>query len=184
MKKITSILLTVMMLSLFAVLALGSSSTETTVTPAEGSQTEGGNTEDKKGTNETEQKEENTQTTVKVGEVLTTDQLKITYVSCEDYIEENKYFAPKDGYKYIKLTLEAENIGKSDAYISTYEFECYADGVTMDSEYRDDDLSATISSGRKASGGVYFEVPKDAESIEVEYETNFWSNKKAIFVVK
>lgn len=180
MKKFTSILLTVLILSLFAGLALGSSSSsETTVTPAEGTQTE-----DKKDTNETEQKEENKQVTVKVGEVLTTDQLKITFVSCEDYVEKNQFLAPKDGNKFIKLTLEAENIGKSDAMISTFEFKCYADGMAMDSTYREDDLSATLSAGRKVKGGVYFEVPKDAASIEVEYETNFWSDKKAIFVVK
>ena len=48
----------------------------------------------------------------------------------------------------------------------------------------DEELSATLSAGRTTSGKVYFEVPKDAESIEFEYEMDFWDSKKAIFVVK
>ena len=175
MKKICSIILTILMLSLFALMALGSSEAEPDVTPADSAQT----TDSGK-----ENKEENAQTTVHVGEVLTANKLKITYVSCDDYTDYNEYFGPKDGYKFIKLTLEAENIGDSDAYISSFEFKCYADGLAMDSEYESDSLSATLSAGRKAVGGVYFEVPTDAKNIEVEYETNFWTNKKAIFVVK
>ena len=34
------------------------------------------------------------------------------------------------------------------------------------------------------SGYMYFEVPKDAEKIEVEYETDYWTSNKAIFVVE
>ena len=62
---------------------------------------------------------------------------------------------------------------------------CYADDVAAEQYYyADDQLSATISSGRKTNGYVYFEVPKDAQNIEVEYETDFWSGNKAIFVVQ
>ena len=44
--------------------------------------------------------------------------------------------------------------------------------------------ATTDYSGRKATGSVYFEVPQNANSIDVEYETNYWSGNKAIFVVK
>lgn len=179
MKKIASILLTILVLSMFAVFALGSGESKTTVSSGDNQQVE-----DNKSENNADKKEENKQATVHVGEVLTTDDLKITYVSCEDYTDYNEFLAPKDGYKYIKLTLEVENIGKTDTLISIFDFECYADGVSMDSSYEEDSISATLSSGRKAKGGVYFEVPVDAESIEVEYETDFWSETKAIFVVK
>ena len=43
---------------------------------------------------------------------------------------------------------------------------------------------ATLSAGREAEGAVYFEVPTDAESIELEYDINFWQSDKIIFVGK
>ena len=184
MKKISSIILTILVLSLFAVFALGSGNKEATVSPADSSQTDKSSTESNEAKTDNEQKEENKQMTVHVGEVLTANNLKITYVSCEDYTDYNQYFGPKDGYKFIRLTLEAENTGNTDVFISTFDFECYADGVAMDSKYEDDSISATLSTGRKAKGSVYFEVPVDAESIEVEYETDYWTSTKAIFVVK
>lgn len=46
------------------------------------------------------------------------------------------------------------------------------------------DLDATLSAGKKTKGSVFFEVPKDAKNITVEYETNFWTENKIIFVVK
>lgn len=122
---------------------------------------------------------------VNVGETLTTNKLKINYVKCENWTGYNQYLGPKDGNEIYRLEFAAENVGDSDAYISSFDFECYADGVACDSYYGgDDDLSATLSAGRKATGAVYFEVPKNAQEIEVEYETDWWTDSKAIFVVK
>lgn len=41
-----------------------------------------------------------------------------------------------------------------------------------------------ISSGRSISGTVYFEVPKNAKDIELEFENNVWTEDKVVFVVK
>lgn len=88
----------------------------------------------------------------------------------------------------IKLTFEIENISSSDRLVSASDFKCYADDTAMSDYYSfsfNDYLSTTtISAGRKATGNVYFEVPQNANSIDVEYETNYWSGNKAIFVVK
>ncbi len=53
-------------------------------------------------------------------------------------------------------------------------------------QYTGDDILSfgSLSSGRKISGYVYYEVPVNATSIEVEYETSFWTNKKAYFIVQ
>jgi hypothetical protein len=48
----------------------------------------------------------------------------------------------------------------------------------------DEYLSATISSGRKAKGKVYYEVPKDAKDIELEYESSWLSSSKIVFLYK
>lgn len=174
MKKILSIILAVCVLATFAFFAVGSSDDDSaSVSQGEGLTDGASSTE-----NET--------LTVNVGDVLTTNTLKITYLACEDYTGYNEYLGPKDGYKVVALKLEAENISSSDTYLSMFEFSCYADDVAMEEFIYGDDLfsSDVISSGRKMSGYIYFEVPKDAENIEVEYETDYWSSKKAIFVVE
>lgn len=122
---------------------------------------------------------------VKVGETLTTNTLKITYKSSADD-KGAEYFPAASGNKIIKLTFEIENISSTDQIVSVYDFKCYSDDVASSAYYYGDDglSTTTLSSGRKATGNVYFEVPQNANSIDVEYETNYWSGNKAIFVVK
>ncbi len=122
---------------------------------------------------------------VKVGETLTTNTLKITYKSSADD-KGAEYFPAASGNKIIKLTFEIENISSTDQIVSVYDFKCYSDDVASSAYYYGDNglSTTTLSSGRKATGNVYFEVPQNANSIDVEYETNYWSGNKAIFVVK
>ena len=128
--------------------------------------------------------EETVQTVYKVGDILHDGNMDIVYVSSGDYKEDNQYLQPADGKKYIFLNFAFINTSdKSDSSISFYSFECYADGYSCDAYYGgDDDLSATLSAGRSTQGSVYFEVPVDAKEIEVEYETNVFSQDKITFV--
>ena len=120
-----------------------------------------------------------------VGDTLEEGNLKITYLSCEEYTEDNMFLTPKDGCHYISCEFEFENIGSSDQYVSAYEFDCYADGITCNLYFgRDDSLSATLSAGRKAKGTVTFEVPDDAECVEAEYLTNVWTSNRLIFTIR
>ncbi len=120
-----------------------------------------------------------------VGDIINANGLKITYVSAEKWESSNMFLQPEDGYVYIRLKVSAENTSSSDRYISSFEFECYADGRKESSSYVGDDTleGGTLSAGRKTDGYIYFTVPADAESIEVEYETSFWTDKKAILIV-
>ena len=174
MKKILSILLAVCVLATFAVFAVGSSD-DSSASVSQGDGVTDGNSAN-----------ENQSLIVKVGDVLTTDSLKITYTDCGEYTDYDEYFGPKSGNKIVYLKLEAENISSTDTYLSMFEFSCYADDVAAEEYIYGDKLFSTdvISSGRKMSGYMYFEVPKDAEVIEVEYETDYWDSQKAIFVVE
>lgn len=119
------------------------------------------------------------------GEAFENKNLRITYLSCEDYESDNMFVKPKEGYHFVSLILEFENLGSSDRTISSFSFNCYADGAACDSTYiRDDDLSATISAGRKAKGSVTFEVPDAAEVIEVEFNNNVWTSDRIVFTIK
>ena len=66
-----------------------------------------------------------------------------------------------------------------------YDFDCYADGIDCQASYfRDDNISATLSAGRKAKGTVTFEVPDDAQVVEVEYVSNIWTSDRVVFSVE
>lgn len=121
-----------------------------------------------------------------VGDVLNYGDVAITYVAAEKWTGYDQYSKPASGNMVIRIKIDVKNNSSSDYYISPYEFACYADNQPASEYwYADDELSTvTLSSGRSASGYVYFEVPENAESIEIEYETNFWTDEKAVFVVE
>ncbi len=121
----------------------------------------------------------------RVGDIIDANGLNITYISAEKWESDNMFLQPDDGYVYIRLKLSAENKSTVDRYISSFEFECYADGKKESAAYVGDNTleGGTVSVGRRTEGYIYFTVPANAKSIEVEYETSFWTDKKAIFVV-
>ncbi len=175
MKKTISLVLAIIVVLSFAVFAIGSGESSSNNASV---------------SNDTVDVNQNTTAAaetikVNIGETLTTNKLKISYIKGEKFTGYNQYLGPKDGNDIYRLEFAVENIGDSDAFISSFDFNCYADGVACDEYYGgEDDLSATVSAGRKATGAIYYEVPKSAQEIEVEYETDWWTDSKAIFVVK
>lgn len=127
---------------------------------------------------------ESVDNTFVVGDVVETEDLRITFLSASEHTEE--YITPKDGCVYYRMEFEFENIGDTDQAISSMmDWTCYADGYAANQSWvGDDTLDASISPGKKAKGSVYFEIPVDATEVTVEYETNFWTENKIIFVVK
>ena len=119
-----------------------------------------------------------------VGDIVETKDLQISFLTADDYETDNEFMLPADGNKYVKCEFEFNNISGSDQFVSAYDFECYADDYSCEQSYFDDLLSATISSGKKAKGAVYFEVPEDSKSIILEFKTNFWTEDKINFIVK
>lgn len=129
----------------------------------------------------------NTQTPIEAGTTVTIDNLEISYISCNtDYTAYNEYSAPASGNKVIRAEFEFKNISDSDCSLSG--FQCYADGAKCNEFYSADDYASptleTISPNRTLKSVVYFEVPENAENIEMEMETNYWTDDKIIFSVK
>lgn len=118
-----------------------------------------------------------------VGDTWTNDFVNVSYLECGEYKSDNQFMQPKDNYKYVYATFEFENVSDSDQTAMAYDFSCYADGYACDSFFGGEDagFSETLSAGRKIKGTVYFEVPKDAKEIEIEYDTNFWTSENIIF---
>lgn len=125
-------------------------------------------------------------TIVKVGEEITTNNVKITFISVNDYTKYNSYSAPASGNKIIRAEFLFENISSSD--ISLGNLECYADGEKREAYYSADDYKSptleSLSSGKKFKAVVYYEAPSNAENITLEYETNVWTSEKIEFIIK
>jgi len=110
-----------------------------------------------------------------LNEAFTSTTEKIIFTQYEDnWTEYSKYSAPKEGFKIIRVYVEFKNISSTaEHYIYSGSFECYADDQVCDSYiFADDSLQAgTISAGRGTKGWIYYEVPVNATSIEIEYES-------------
>ena len=186
------IILVVVIIIIIAAGGKGSKSNETqqigtvSQTPSTGA----ADSSTKTGTSEKTEKNEKTNESTpepksiySVGDILQDGNVQIVYAASGDYISDNQFLQPKDGYKYIFLKLAFINTGKQDTSISFYSFDAYADGYSVDMFYGgEDSLSATLSAGRSTMGYIYFEVPVDAQEIEIEYTPNVFMDKKIKFV--
>lgn len=134
-----------------------------------------------------QEESESVDNTFTIGDVVETSDMKISFLSAGEYTSDNEFIQPKDGYMYYRMEFEFENISDSDKSVSSMvDWNCYADGYKVDQTWIGDDngLDATLSTGKKTKGAVFFEIPKEAQSIELEYETNFWTEDKIIFICK
>lgn len=133
--------------------------------------------------NKNSYKDINGKTSFKVNETFQNKYEKITMTEVNtNFTDYSEYLKPKDGNKVIMLKFEFENINdeKDELYVSSLNFNAYADGTAVDSFYvgRDkyNDLSATVGKGKKAIGYIFYEVPENAQKITVEYNANFWTD--------
>lgn len=138
---------------------------------------------------ETEKKEENTY--VKEGESFEAKGLKITVDDIDKNYEvkDNEYgfYDLEEGLKYIATSFTFKNTGKTDAYVSIYDFDCYADNVKCEQKYITDGgdfINANLSSGREVSFTTFYAVPEHADNIELEYTSNIWTDEKVFIKVK
>lgn len=122
-----------------------------------------------------------------VGNSLTHEDITINYISADKYVSDNQFMQPTEGTEYYRVEFEFTNNGSSDLTISSMvNWNCYADGYLVNQTWinTDDDLSGTLSSGKKLKGALYFEIPLDAKSVELEYKNNIWLEDKIKFIVK
>lgn len=129
---------------------------------------------------ENEYKDVNGKTEFNVNESFENKHFKVTLTAVDNnWTGYDTITKPKDGKKIVKVSLTAENIGTDSSDISSLYFKCYADDVVVD-EYiwsGDNEFGGTISSGKKTTGALYYEVPKDATKIVLEYEPNELSDE-------
>lgn len=190
MKKLLSGIATVALVAVFAFMALGSSSegsssksTDTQSSDASKADNKEEQSSKEEQTSEQQQEKDNT---YNVGDTLDANGLKITMERAEEYSSDNQFIQPGDGNKYIRVFFNIKNESGSDKTVGSMDFDCYADGEACESQFfSESKLTSidTISNNRSTKGYIYYEVPQNAKDIEIEYETSWWTSKKAIFKV-
>lgn len=113
-----------------------------------------------------------------VGDIVETDDLKITFLSAEEY--KDKFIMPEEGNMYYAFEFEIENISDSDQYIVDYFFNGYADGYPIEKTYFEEGIHDMLSSGKKTHGYIYLVIPIEAKEIKIEYKTNYRTENKII----
>ncbi len=136
-------------------------------------------------------KDKNGKTKFKLNETFENSYTKVTMLEVIDgWTKYDGYFAPAQGMRIVAVKFEVENIGDSDEeYVTSYDFNMSADNVECEeyiwsgNDYKT--ITDTIGKGKKTIGWVFWEVPKDATSIVIDYNPNFWVDGTSIeFIVK
>lgn len=121
-----------------------------------------------------------------VGDAFESDIYTIMFIDSGEYTTDNQFMQPESGNKYVYAEFSITNNDDIDRSIGAYSFDCYADDVSCSSHFfSDNDLTvaASLSPGRNTKGRVYYEVPQNSESIEIEFETSFWTQNKIYFII-
>ena len=137
-------------------------------------------------------KDNNVQTTFKLNESFENKNEKITMTEVNtNFTDYSRYSEPTEGYKYVMVKFEVENISSDndELYVSSLSFNADADGVAVNTAYVGNDqykdLSATLGKGKKSIGYIFYEVPVSAQKITITYNPNFWVDGNAIeFIVQ
>lgn len=137
-------------------------------------------------------KDINSKTSFKVNETFENKYEKITMTEVnKNFTNYSEFSKPSSGKKYVMVKFEVENISeeKDELYVSSLNFNAYADGVAVNSTFvgndKYNDLSATVGKGKKAIGYIFYEVPANASKINIEYNADFWSDGTNIeFIVQ
>lgn len=119
-----------------------------------------------------------------INEPAQINDIKITLKSVDtNFTDYPSYAIVDDDCTVLKADFEFENMDEYDNTVSHSYFECFADKFSCDEfGYMEDSyFYETIEPGRKAIGSVYFEIPKDADNIEIEYEPYSLFEQKVVF---
>lgn len=137
-------------------------------------------------------KDINGKTSFKINETFQNEYTKITMTEVNtNFTDYSEYLDPPAGKKYVMAKFEIENIDEEsdEQYVSSYDFNAFADGVAVEEGYigndQYNDFSATLGKGKKTIGYIFYEVPVNAQEITIEYSADFWTDGNNIeFIVQ
>ena len=114
-------------------------------------------------------------------------------VTLKDY-EESKgteILTPDDGNVFVIVTFEIANNSDSEISVSSIaSFEAYVDDYSVSTSISAESvkdgvgiLDGTVAAGKKMSGIIGYEVPKDWKNMEISFTDNVWSDSAFKFEI-
>lgn len=125
-----------------------------------------------------------------IGDSLTDGDIKITLTSIEKYDEielDGVSSKPTEGYEYLVLFFDVQNISDEVLYVSTYNFSGKVDFNIIDSKVFDGTinnnkmLGSNIKSGDGTTGFVLYEVPTGWKNFTIQYKENSFDRESITF---
>lgn len=108
------------------------------------------------------------------------------YVTLTDFYENTNYDyeKPKSGYKYVTFSFQVVNNSDETFSFSYTNATGYADNVQVENTLYLTDSSSILelSPGRTGNVDISFEVPTNAQSIEMDYNFNPFADDVGVFI--
>lgn len=121
---------------------------------------------------------------VKVGEdFIYHDKIAVKFKKFYE-VNDSEWYKPEKGNRLVAFELEITNNGDDDFVFSSSSASGYADNVKVDTIITEKTDSICLSAGRTGTVTLTFEIPKDAKNIEMEYEFNYFTEARCIFIGK
>lgn len=128
--------------------------------------------------------EEKTPEFFKLGETVETRKIKATITELKKS-EGDEFNKPEEGNEFVLLKMTIENISEDQELTisSMLSFSAYVDDEALDESFSailegDKTMDGTIAPGKKLSGTLAYEVPKDWKEIEIHFEPEAWRDIK------
>ena len=120
----------------------------------------------------------------KLGETVETSKVKATITEMTKS-EGSEFNTPEEGNEFVLLKMTIENISDNQELTisSILSFNAYVDDEALDESFSailegDKTMDGTIAPGKKLSGTLAYEVPKDWKEIEIHFEPEVWRDIK------
>ncbi len=124
----------------------------------------------------------------RVGDTINDGDIAIVVLSADEYVSENEFDSPKDGYYYLRVQVQAVNNSTDDVEtVSSWSFSAYVDSESINEAFvlSDDKIfSGEIGPGKKLTGSVFYEIPIGAKEFELDYAPSFLSDKRIPVIVE
>lgn len=125
-----------------------------------------------------------------INETYSTKKENITITEWEiwtGYMSE--LITPTEGNIVVRAYVKYKNnSSNNDQYFSEYSFDCYANNkacsIFIWHEDSADFVGGNVGPGREAEGWLYFEIPENFSSLELEYELISLTDDRVIFKLK
>jgi len=113
-----------------------------------------------------------------INDTLENDDIRITLNDALMYSslgDEYMINTPAEGKEYLVFFFDVENLDDDDLYLSSYSFDGYVDGYSVNAKTILDDIdgyeeiSSNLAPGKKISGYVLFEVDINWSNFEIRY---------------